>query len=200
MLLVPGKSEHKTLKGFIAHMKANPGSVSIGTPGNFNLNHIFAAMTARAAGVEFINVVHTGGAKVVQDLSGNHIQAGVLKPSETLGQIQDNLVRPLGVFGNERLAQFPDLPTFKEEGYDVFPYGPVVQMAYVVGPANMQPAVLERLTSAFRKAIGDKRFKEFSNQNSFLVDDMTGEALTREVEKVGASIAVVAEKVFPKSN
>ena len=114
LLLVPGKTEHKTLEAFIAHMKKNPGAVSIGTPGNFNLNHIFAAMTARAAGVDYVNVVHTGGAKVVQDLAGGHIQAGVLKPSETLGQIQEGLVRPLGVFANDKLAQFPAVPTFKD--------------------------------------------------------------------------------------
>lgn len=199
LLLVPGKSEPKTLDDFIAHMKKNPGAATIGTPGTFNLNHIFAAMTARSAGVEYINVPHTGGAKVVQDLSGGHIQAGVLKPSETLGQIQEGLVRPLGVFSNERLAQFPNVPTFKEKGHDVFPFGPVVQMAYIVAPANLPADIRSRLTAAFRKVLQDKRFQDFSKQNSFLVDDLTGDALSQEVEKVGAAIGTVAEKVFPKA-
>ncbi len=200
ILLVPGKSEHKTLETFIANMKKSPGKVTIGTPGNFNLNHIFAAMTGRVAGVEYINVVHTGGAKVVQDLSGGHLDAGVLKPSETLGQIQEKFVVPLAVYANERLAQFPALPTFKEKGHDVFPFGPVVQMSYVVAPANLPPAVNARLVAAFKKAIGDMRFRKFAEQNSFLVDDMTGNALSAEVEKVGAAIGVVAEKVLPKAN
>jgi tripartite-type tricarboxylate transporter receptor subunit TctC len=200
ILLVPGKSDHKTLEAFIAHMKANPGKVNIGIPGNFNLNHIFAAMTARAAGVDYINVVHTGGAKVAQDLSGNHLNAGVLKPSETLGQIQEKLVVPLGVFANTRLAQFPDLPTFKEKGHDVFPYGPVVQMSYVVAPAGLPAPVSQRLIAAFRKVLADKRFRDFAEKNSFLVDDLTGDALTKEIEQVGGAIAVVAEKVFPKTN
>ena len=199
LLLVPGKAEHKSLDGFIAHMKNNPGSVTIATPGNFNLNHIFAAMTARAAGVDYINVVHTGGAKVVQDLAGNHIQAGILKPSESLGQIQENLVRPLGIYASEPLAQMPEIPTFKSKGFDVFPFGPVVQMAYVVAPAKIPEAVRLRLVSAFRKALADKRFKDFALQNSFLVDDLAGDALTSEVEKVGAAIGTVADKVFPKT-
>jgi tripartite-type tricarboxylate transporter receptor subunit TctC len=196
LLLVPGNSPHKTLEDFIAHMKKNPGKVSLGTPGSFNLNHVFAAMTARAAGVEYLNVPYTGGSKVVADLAGGQIEGGVLKPSETLGQITEGLVRPLGVFANERLALFPDVPTFKERGFDVFPFGPVVQMAYVAGPAGLPKDVQDRLTTAFRAALQDKRFKEFADKNAFLVDDLTGEALNKEVESVGASISTVAAQVF----
>jgi tripartite-type tricarboxylate transporter receptor subunit TctC len=179
MLLVSSKAPQKSLEDFIGHMKGNPDKVTIGTPGNYNLNHIFASMTARAAGVNFVNVPYTGGSKVVADLLGQHVDSGVLKPSETLGQIQEDLLKPLGVFANNRLEMFPDVPTFKDKGYDVFPYGPVVQMA-------------------FRAAILDPRFKEFAKKNAFLVDDMTGDALTKEVDNVAAALGTVAAQVFPK--
>ena len=88
----------------------------------------------------------------------------MLKPSETLGQIQENLLKPIGVFANERLEMFPDVPTFKDRGYDVFPFGPVVQMAYVVAPAGLPADVRTKLITAFRAAIQDPRFKEFSQE------------------------------------
>ncbi|MCP5910162.1 tripartite tricarboxylate transporter substrate-binding protein, partial [Klebsiella pneumoniae] len=88
-------------------------------------------------------------------------------------------VRPIAVFANERLDVFPDVPTMKEKGFDVFPYGPVVQMAYVVGPANMPPAVRKTLVDAFRKSIQDPRFKAFAAENGVLVDDLTGDALDK---------------------
>ncbi len=198
ILLVPSTAPQKSLEDFIRYMKSNPDKVTIGTPGNYNLNHIFASMTARAAGVNYVNVPYTGGAKVVGDLLGNHVDSGVLKPSETLGQIQEDLLRPLGVFANGRLEQFPDVPTFKEKGFDVFPYGPVVQMAYVVAPANLPENVRTKLVSAFRAAITDPRFAEFAKTNAFLVDDLTGDALTKEVDNVSAALGTVAEKVFPK--
>ncbi|TXN01887.1 tripartite tricarboxylate transporter substrate binding protein [Methylobacterium sp. WL64] len=196
MLLVPGSSPYQTLDDFLAHMKKNPGSVSIGTPGNYNLNHIFASMTARAAGVAYINAPYTGGAKVITDLAGGQIQAAVLKPAESLGQLQQGLVRALGVFADERLRQFPDVPTFKERGYDVFPFGPVVQMAYVVAPAKLPPEVRTKLIDGFSAAIGDQRFKDFAERNAFLIAPLTGDALTAEVDRVEQSIKVVAEKVF----
>ena len=198
MLLVPSNAPQKSLEDFIGYMKQNPDKVTIGTPGNYNLNHIFASMTARAAGVNFVNVPYTGGSKVVADLLGQHVDSGVLKPSETLGQIQENLLKPLGVFANQRLEMFPDVPTFKDKGFDVFPYGPVVQMAYVVAPANLPADIRTKLISAFRAAIQDPRFKEFAAKNAFLVDDLTGDALTKEVDDVAVALGTVAEKVFPK--
>jgi len=196
MLLLPAKSPYPTLESFTEHMKKNPGKVSIATPGTFNLNHIFASMTARAAGVGYVNVPYTGGSKVIADVMGGHVEAGVLKPSESLGQIQEGLVKPIGVFADERLAAFPDVPTFKEKGFDVFPFGPVVQMAYVVGPAKLPDQVRDRLIKAFRSVIQDDRFKAFAKENSFLIDDLTGDALTQEVTKIEGALKTVAAQVF----
>jgi tripartite-type tricarboxylate transporter receptor subunit TctC len=198
MLLLSSKAEQKSLDDFIKFMKGNPDKVTIGTPGNYNLNHIFASMTARAAGVNYVNVPYTGGSKVVADLLGQHVDSGVLKPSETLGQIQEGLLKPVGIFANQRLEMFPEVPTFKEKGFDVFPYGPVVQMAYVVAPANLPDDIRTKLVSAFRAAIMDPRFKEFARKNAFLVDDLAGDALTKEVDGVAAALGTVAAQVFPK--
>lgn len=198
MLLVSSASPYKTLEDFIAHMEKTPDKVSIGTPGSYNLNHIFASMTARAAGVGYVNVPYTGGSKVVADLLGQHVEAGVLKPSETIGQVQEGLLRPIGIFADKRLEMFPEIPTFKERGVDVFPYGPVVQMAYIVAPANLPADVRAKLISAFTAAIQDPRFKEFAKKNAFLVDDLTGDKLTKEVENVASALGTVAAQVFPK--
>ena len=198
MLLVPTAGPHRSLENFIENMKRNPGKVTIGTPGSYNLNHIFAAMTARAAGVSYTNVPYTGGSQVVADLLGQHVESGVLKPSETIGVVEQGLLRPIGVFANARLEMLPDVPTFKEKGLDVFPYGPVVQMAYVVGPANLPSDIRARLIKVFRTAIQDARFRDFAKKNAFLVDDMTGDALDKEVADVAKSIEAVATRVFPK--
>jgi tripartite-type tricarboxylate transporter receptor subunit TctC len=196
LLLVSGKSPFKTLEDFIAHMKRNPGKVTFAVAGTYNVNHIFSALTARAAGVEYINVPYPGGAKAITDLAGNQVDAAVLKPSETLGQLQEGLVRAIGVFANSRLPQFPDIPTFKERGFDVFPFGPVVQMAYVVAPANLPADVRQKLTAAFSGAVQDQRFKEFAKLNGFVVDDLTGDALAKEADMVAESMKVVIEKLF----
>jgi tripartite-type tricarboxylate transporter receptor subunit TctC len=196
ILLVPANSQYGTLESFLAHVKANPGKVSIGIPGTNNLNHIFAVMTGRAAGVETLPVPYTGGSKVIADLAGKQIEAGVLKPSESKAQIDGGLVKPIAVFGNERIKSLPDVPTFKEKGFDVFPYGPLVQMAYLVAPAGTPPAVREKLTAIFSKGIQSAKFKATSEAGGAVVDNLTGAALDAEINNVQKSLNAVGKKVF----
>ena len=195
-LLVPTASPNGTLESFVDHVKKNPGKVSIGTPGSNNLNHIFAVMTGRAAGTDVIAVPYTGGSKVIADLAGKQIEAAVLKPSESKAQIDGGLVKPIGVFANERLKVFPDVPTFKEKGYDVFPYGPLVQMAYLVAPAKVPEDVRVKLTKLFQEAIQSAEFKAVAAQGGALVDDVTGPALATEIAGVEKSLAIVGKQIF----
>jgi tripartite-type tricarboxylate transporter receptor subunit TctC len=196
MLLVPAASPNGTLDSFIDHVKKNPGKVAIGTPGSNNLNHIFAMMVGRAAGSDIIAVPYTGGSKVIADLAGKQVEAAVLKPSESKAQIDGGLVKPIGVFGNERLKAMPNVPTFKERGYDVFPYGPLVQMAYIVAPAATPAPIRQRLTEIFRKAIQSPQFKATAEQGGAVVDDLTGDALGKEIDNVQRSLNAVGKKVF----
>ncbi len=196
ILLVPAHSPHTTLDMFIAYEKKNPGKVTIGTPGSNNLNHIFAVMAGRSAGVEIVPVPYTGGSKVITDLSGQQIDAAVLKPSESKGQIDGGLVKPLGVFSNERVKALPNVPTFKERGYDVFPYGPLVQMAYIVAPAKTPEPIRARLIEIFNKAIQSPQFKAASDKGGAVVDNLTGAALGKEIDNVQKSLNLVGKKVF----
>jgi tripartite-type tricarboxylate transporter receptor subunit TctC len=196
MLLVPAASPNGTLDSFVDHVKKNPGKATVGTPGSNNLNHIFAVMVGRAAGSDIIAVPYTGGSKVLADLAGKQVDAAVLKPSESKAQIDGGLVKPIGVFGNERLKAMPNVPTFKERGYDVFPYGPLVQMAYIVAPAATPAPIRQRLTEIFRKAIQSPQFKATAEQGGAVVDDLTGDALAKEIDSVQKSLNAVGKKVF----
>ena len=196
VLLVPSNGPATTLESFIGHLKKNPGKVSIGTPGSNNLNHIFAVMTGRAAGVEVIAVPYTGGSKVIADLAGKQIDAAVLKPSESKALIDGGLVKPIAVFANERLKALPDVPTFKEKGFDIFPHGLLVQMAYIVAPAAIPTVIRERLIAIFSKAIQSAKFKSSAEDSGAVVDDLTGVNLGREITNVQKSLNEVGKKVF----
>jgi tripartite-type tricarboxylate transporter receptor subunit TctC len=196
LLLVPKDASTKDLESFEARVKKNPGKISIGTPGSNNLNHIFAVMTGNVVNSEIITVPYTGGSKVVVDLAGKQLDAAVLKPSESKAQIDSNMVMPLGVFANERIKSMPNIPTFKEKGYNVFPYGPLVQMAYLAAPAKTPPEIQEKLIAIFNKAIQDPRFKAASEDGGARVDSLTGKALGNEIVAVTNTLAVVGKKVF----
>src|SRR5690606_37607594 len=111
------------------------------------------------------------------------------------GQIDAGKVRPLGVFANERLEVMPDVPTFKELGYDVFPFGPLVQMAYVVGPAGLSPDVRAKLIKLFSDAIESGEFKSFADQNGVVISPLSGDDLTKEINDVQNTLNSVAAQV-----
>ncbi len=174
--------------------------MTIGTPGNYNLNHIFASMTARAAGVDYVNVPYTGGSKVVADLIGRHVD---LRRAQAVGNARARSRKAC----SSRSASSPMsgwrcfqmCRPSRNRGHRRVPYGPVVQMAYVVGAgATCPPMSATKLITAFRAAIQDPRFKEFSKKNAFLVDDLTGDAPDQEVDSVAAALGTVAAQVFPK--
>jgi len=199
LLLVPKDGPAKDLDSLEALVKKNPGKISIGTPGSNNLNHIFAVMTGNVVNSSIITVPYTGGSKVIIDLAGKQLDGAVLKPSESKAQIDSNMVMPVGVFANERIKSMPNIPTFKEKGYNVFPYGPLVQMAYLVAPAKTPPEIQERLITIFNKAIQDPRFKAASEDGGARVDSLTGKALGTEVIAVTNTLAVVGKKVFSEA-
>jgi len=196
LLLVPTAGGATTLESFLEHMKQNPGKVSMGTSGNNNITHIFCIMTAQAAGTGFIHVPYPGGARVITDLVGKHIGAAVLKPSESKSQIDAGLARPIATFAEKRLSWYPDVPTFKEKGYDVYPHGPVTQMSYVVAPAGLPPAIREKLIAVFRKAIQSPQYKAFAEQNGFYVDDLNGAALETELLSMQKAFNIMGTKIF----
>ncbi|TWG79032.1 tripartite-type tricarboxylate transporter receptor subunit TctC [Cupriavidus gilardii J11] len=198
ILVVPKSSPVNTIEDFVALMRKKPGGVSIGTPGNNNVNHTFGAMLARANKVEFVNVPYTGGAKVLTDLAGNQIDAGVLKPSETLSQINGGLIKPVGVFSHERVAIMPNVPTFAEKKIDVFPFGALEQMSYLVGPRNLPAERARQLQELFAKAIASDAYQAFTREFGMKVSDVRGDELQKQVVAIQNTFNTVAPKIFTK--
>jgi len=197
VLLISSNGPAKDLESFLTRVKSNSGKITIGTPGNNNLNHYYALITGKVVGANIIATPYTGGSKVIVDLAGKQIDAAVLKPSESKGQMDAGLVKPIAVFANDRLKALPDVPTFKEKGYNIYPHGQLVQMAYLVAPAATPPAIRDRLITIFGSAIQSAKFKALAAEGGALVDDLTGASLGREIEAVQKSLGEVAKKVFP---
>jgi tripartite-type tricarboxylate transporter receptor subunit TctC len=198
LLLVPKGGPAQTVEEFIALMKKNPAKISIGTAGNNNPSHIFSAIVAEAAGVGFVNVPYPGASKAISDLSGKQIDGAVLKPSESRALIEANMVEAIGTFGKARLAMLPNVPTFQEKGFDVFPYGPLEMFSYLVAPANLPPDVTTRLLSIFKKVLQHPEYAKYAQENGFTNSDVNGDDMRKKVLSNQKTIDVVAPKFFKK--
>lgn len=196
LLAVSRDAKWKSLDEFLSDVKANPGKITVGTSGSRNVNHALAVLAAQSVGSSIRQVPFDGGSRVVAAVLGGHVDALVLKPAETINQIQSGDLRPLGVFRRERLTLLPDVPTFQELGYDIFPYGPVEQISFLVAPAGLSEDVKTKLVDIFRGALLDEEFQEFSKQIGFVCNPICGDDLDKYIKDLTSALAEVAQNIF----
>lgn len=146
-------AEVKTLKDFIAWCKANPGKADIADTSAGATPHFTGVMLAREANVTLTSVHYRGGAPAMEDLIGGHVPASVNPVSEVMAFAKAGSIRALAVTGDKRTPFLPDVPTMKEQGFNVV----VESLVGVFLPANTPAPIVAALNAAMRKATASKQ-------------------------------------------
>jgi tripartite-type tricarboxylate transporter receptor subunit TctC len=177
-LIVQKEGKIKTLDDFIKLAKEKPKAVTVAGSGSYSANHLDALRLEKLAGIQTTYVPHTGTGPIVPALMGGHVTS-TMNYSMVGVQYQDRM-RTLAVATEKRLDVLPDVPTFKELGYDI------VGGAYrgVAVPKGTPPEVVKKLTDAFvetTKLIADKQ-----RELGFEITYITGKEAQDLVQKVKA--------------
>ncbi|MBV1797450.1 tripartite tricarboxylate transporter substrate binding protein [Siccirubricoccus sp. G192] len=139
----------RDMPALLDHARAHPGALNYGTPG-VNTTEVQMQRLARAAAVDWVPVPFRGAAPNLQALLGGQIHFSA-ETSAWADMALEGTLRPLAVWMSERVKRFPDVPTFRELGYDV-----IGESAYgIAGPRGMEPEVVRTIHDAFRKAVHD---------------------------------------------
>ncbi len=155
-LTVKADAPYNTVQEFIDYCKANPGKVSIGNSAPGSVWHIGAGLLADSAGIDVKHVAFEGAASAVTALAGGHIQAVTVSIAEVKSQLDAGNLKCLGVMDENRPASYPDIKTFKEQGFDIN-YGTWRGLAL---PKGVDPEIKQILVDAFTKACQDKQFTD----------------------------------------
>lgn len=167
VMAVPADSPFKSWKDVVNQAKAKPGSLTYGTAGTYSTMHLVMEEAARIENIQLTPIPYKGDGDMIQDLAGGQIAMGV--PSMGVAPlVEAGRVRLLAIFTADRSPRFPEVPTMKEAGTDILavvPYG-------LVGPAGMDPKVVNILASAFQKASEESENKivldKLSQLNMFI--------------------------------
>ena len=117
--VVPTDSPHKSVKDLLGAAKDKPETIPFGV-NIAAINHMGGLMIQQTTpGAKFRWVQVGGGAENFKALSGGHTQAGILSSAEYVNFRASGAIRALGYTGPERHPGLPDIPTMKEQGYDV---------------------------------------------------------------------------------
>ena len=146
----------KNLAELVAYAKAHPGEVTYGTTGIGSDDHLAAMMFERAAGVKLTHVPFKGAGEVHNAVASKQIMLAAINIGEALQyQKGGTPLRHLGQMSERRSTLAPNVPTFKEQGFDVV----MASLRGIAAPKGLPPAVREQLVNAVQKAVADPEFQ-----------------------------------------
>jgi tripartite-type tricarboxylate transporter receptor subunit TctC len=155
VLLVNDQQPYKTFKEFIDDAKKRPDEIVYSSGGLYGATHLPVAMVEKAAGgLKLRHLPTNGGGPAITAILGNNAQVTAQSVSATLPHIKAGKLRPLASFGSARSKALPDVPTFKELGYDIEYY----LWVGIFAPKGTPPNVTTTLRAAIDKAAHSDAF------------------------------------------
>jgi putative tricarboxylic transport membrane protein len=192
VLWVNAAKPYQNPQQFLDAVKAaEPQSFKVGGTGSRREDQILSSAIERSAGVRFAYVPYKSGGEVSTQLAGEHIDACVNNPSESIAQWRAGQLRPLCVLAGERMAQrepvadgrsWADLQTCKELGLDV----QYTMLRGFLLPAGVTPEQRAFYTELLRRVSETPEWKEYAARNALLDRFVSGaqfEQFLREDEQ-----------------
>jgi tripartite-type tricarboxylate transporter receptor subunit TctC len=163
----------RTLADLVARAKTQPiGYVS---PGVGTLGHLTAERFAEVAGIQLQHIPHKGASAAMMDLVAGTVNLGTMTWTSALGQIRAGKVIPIAVTANARLAEVPDLPTFRELGY---PDLVATTWFGLSGPAGVPADIVRKLNDAVIKVLALPEVRKRLDRDAIESRAMTPEEFT----------------------
>jgi tripartite-type tricarboxylate transporter receptor subunit TctC len=185
-VVVNAESDIRTLQDLIDRARADPDTVTYGTPGVGTSMHMAGELFALEAGARLVHVPYQGSAPALQDLLGGQIDmmfGDVLVTSE---HIRSGALRPLAVTSAARHPLLPDVPTVDEAALEGFL---AISWQGVFAPAGTPGPILERLHGLISDALATEALQDFFAQRGFMVEgrapDASAAFVADEIEKWG---------------
>ena len=158
-MLVNPSFPGKTVADFIAMAKAQPDQLRVGTSGVGSPPYLGALAFSNAAGIKLQEVPYRGIALAVSDLIAQRLSVVWMSVGPAIGQVKGGLLRVLGVYGKQRLASLPDVPTFFESGIRTGAADNGNWLG-IAAPAGTPKEIVAKVNAAVNAAIRDKDVQE----------------------------------------
>jgi tripartite-type tricarboxylate transporter receptor subunit TctC len=182
--VVTPASDLKSVDGIFAKARqstfAGYASSGIGT-----LGHLVAEVAMKQAGVRMSHIPYNTAA--LPDIIAGHVPLASYAWSSVVGQVQAGALRAIAISTATRLPDFPDVPTFREQGFDI-----VASTWFALsGPAHMPTEIVERLNREVGRVMERPEVRLRFAQDAIAFKSMTPDELTRVFEVESARWGVV---------
>jgi tripartite-type tricarboxylate transporter receptor subunit TctC len=196
VFIVPKSLGVKTLPELVAFAKKNNEKLTFASPGTGTSGHLVAEYFASKAGIQVEHVPYRGAAPGVMDVMAGHLRFGSMTWTTASGQISAGTVVPLAVSSAQRLKDFPNIPTFREQGYDLVS----TTWFSLSGPAGLPKDIVDKVNAAVVKGFAKPEVQERLRTEQIITEPMTPEQFTKFVGDEYARWKPVAESIGLKTN
>ena len=185
----------QTVPEFVAYARANPGKLSMASPGIGTTPHLVGELFRFMAGIDIVHVPYRSSAAALTDLLGGQVQMTFGPLPSTIGYVRAGKLRALAVTTEARLKLLPDIPTVGE-----FMPGYEGSGRYGVGaPKNTPVDIIDRLNREINASLADPkmqaRFADLGVEATAMTPAQFGRLLADETEKWGKVIRAANIKV-----
>jgi len=169
----------RNYKDFLAELKKNPGKYSYSSSGTGGIGHLQTELWKSLAGVFITHIPYRGAGPALNDTVAGQVLIIFDNLPSALPFIQAGKLIPIVVAAPQRLAQLPNVPTFKEVGLE-----PVNRMAYygILGPKNLPKEVIDKVSSGVKKALEDPAVRKRIEDTGSIIIANTPEQFAAQIK------------------
>lgn len=171
IVYVRAESPFQSLAEVVEKAKAEPGSVKFGvtTPGS--LDRQVMEKFKSLSGVEAPVITHDGGGELLISVLNGTVDLGIGEIQELSAQLEANEVRLIATYTRERLEQFPDVQTAREQGIDLV----VNKFRGIAGPKDLPDEIYAKWEAGIQAVLKDPEFQEWYRAQSLVPEFMPHE-------------------------
>lgn len=153
--------KYDSIEDFIKAAQANPGKLTIGGTGSLGMDEITVFLLGKEAKIDVSFVPMKGGGEMQAGVIGGHLDAMVDEFGPSKALYEDKSIKPLVVFAEKRLAEFPDLPTTVEKGWKLTDGN---ERGFYVKKGT-DPKIIKMLEDAMKKVYDSEEYKKYEKDS-----------------------------------
>ncbi len=190
LFAVSKQSDIKTLADLVAKARSRTVPLSYGTSGSPSVGQLVALVFGEQAKLTFNNIPYKGASQSLIDIVANQIDFGTPTVTSAAGQLRGGGLTPLAVSTAERMPDYPEIPTFRELGYDVV----ATNWFGLAGPARLPADIVNKVNREVMAVMTKPASQERMRKDGMVIYSMDAPAFRKFIDDEIARWRPVAEQ------